>query len=95
MASEDPSLRNRKPPSATAAAVVSDKDKNIHEEVSSSISFVDVLRVLSGILVLSTVMSWFVTDGESLAWGYTPAALKWKNVKMMFVRFDAPRVMTK
>lgn len=88
MSSEDPSLRNRKPPPATVA-VVPGKDKNVDEEVSG-ISFVDVLRVLSGILLLSTLLSWFVTDGDSFTWGYKPASFKWKNVKLMFVRLSVP-----
>lgn len=86
MSSEDPSLRNRKPHPA-AVAVVPGKDKNVEEEVSG-ISFVDVLRVLSGILLLSTLLSWFVTDGDSFTWGYKSASFKWKNVKLMFVRFS-------
>lgn len=97
MASEDPSVRNRKPLLTTTAAgtpagVDSSKTK-IDSEVQSGISFVDVLRVLSGVILLSTVMSWFVTDGESLTWGYKPAALRWNNVKMMFVSSPILRIM--
>lgn len=97
MPSEDPSPRNRKPPptsiaSGTPAGASATKSKDDDDDdVSSGISFVDVLRVLSLILLLSSVMSWFVTDGESLTWGYKPAALRWNNVRMMFVSFSYPR----
>ncbi|KAH0610472.1 uncharacterized protein H6S33_011999 [Morchella sextelata] len=88
MVSEDPAIRNRKPlPTDTTAGmpgVGGSTKRKIKSEVQSGISFLDVLRVISGIIVLSGVMSWFVTDGESLTWGYKPAALRWNNVKMMF-----------
>jgi hypothetical protein len=96
MVSEDPAIRNRKPlPTDTTAGmpgVGGSTKRKIKSEVQSGISFLDVLRVISGIIVLSGVMSWFVTDGESLTWGYKPAALRWNNVKMMFVSSLIPSV---
>ncbi|CAZ84605.1 unnamed protein product [Tuber melanosporum] len=94
--SED-AIRNRKlPPTGTPTGSsptqymgpTHDDDINT---ISRGISLVDILRVLTGALLLSVVFSWFVTDGESVTWGYKPKALKWNNLKNLF---KAPLVLT-
>ena len=40
-------------------------------EKIGGIGFLDVLRVLGGVLLLNTVLSYFVT-GDSVLWGYRP-----------------------
>ncbi|KAI9878826.1 MAG: hypothetical protein M1830_010395 [Pleopsidium flavum] len=42
------------------------------EEQATRIGVTDVLRVLGGVILLSSVLSWFVTN-ESVLWGYRPA----------------------
>ncbi|RPA97269.1 cytochrome b5 [Choiromyces venosus 120613-1] len=89
-------LRNRKPPPTTltpgtpANANPTDDDDN-DANISKGISTIDVLRVLTGALLLSVVFSWFVTDGESITWGYKPKALRWNNLKNLF---KTPLVLT-
>ncbi|PWW80078.1 cytochrome b5 [Tuber magnatum] len=91
-------IRNRKPPPTTLAAEApvsptgndNDDDEN-NLNISEGISLVDILRVLTGALLLSVIFSWFVTDGESITWGYKPRALRWNNLKNLF---KAPLVLT-
>jgi hypothetical protein len=80
MSTSPKALRNRKPPELNAVppaaappptAIKKPKrptDDYDDDEISSWISFVDILRVPSSLLVLSCVFSYFITDGESLAW---------------------------
>lgn len=93
MSAEDPTLRQRKPLPATAGLPseqeVDTKKKTKRrveddDEISEGISFVDILRVISGLLVLSCLFSWFITDGESLTWGYRPRLSRWRILKAAF-----------
>ena len=49
------------------------------------ISLVDALRVLSGLVLISCLFSWLITDGESLTWGYRPRLSRWRTFKALFV----------
>ncbi|CAI6336537.1 unnamed protein product [Periconia digitata] len=49
----------------------------------SGFSVLDVLRVLGGVLLMSTAVSYLTTSGESLTWGYNPwwtRAREWKSM---------------
>ena len=59
----------------------------------SSLGFIDVLRILGGLALVSTVASYLVTNGESYIWGIAgekrpwwtdPAALRraWVSIAM-------------
>ncbi|KAF2657659.1 hypothetical protein K491DRAFT_690904 [Lophiostoma macrostomum CBS 122681] len=64
-------------PEATPAEPI----KQIAKSRSNSLSVVDVLRILGGILLLSSAMSYLSTSGESMTWGYNPwwtRAREWK-----------------
>jgi len=80
--------RHRKPPLPSADAVAegfSGKKADEDEPLPRIISFIDLLRVLSGLLLLSCVFSWLITDGSSLTWGYRPRISRWRTLKSIFV----------
>jgi hypothetical protein len=87
-------LRQRKPAPATADTDTTDtttttkKKKEPEEEEHNprfGISLLDCARVLSGLLVLSCIFSWLITDGTSLTWGYRPKISRWRTLKGLFV----------
>ncbi|KAF8539596.1 hypothetical protein BDD12DRAFT_837210 [Trichophaea hybrida] len=87
----DASLRNRKPVDVSPSPPPSEKSKkrsqnddDNDDEISPFISFTDILRVLSGLLVISCIFSWLITDGESLTWGYRPKFSRWRTLKALF-----------
>jgi len=92
MSTSPEALRNRKPPELNAvppaAPLAIKKPKrptdDYDDEIPSGISFVDILRVISSLLALSCVFSYFITDGESLAWGYRPRVTRWRTFKSIF-----------
>jgi hypothetical protein len=50
---------------------------------SSRLSVLDVLRILGGVLLLSSGLSYLSTSGESMTWGYNAwwtRAREWKNI---------------
>ena len=49
-------------------------------------SILDILRVLAGLLILSTGLSFVVTDGESLTWHQRPKWMQFRVLKSYFVR---------
>jgi hypothetical protein len=83
-------LRHRRPPVDSPAALEEESRKKkrqqkADDEEDSGISFVDILRVLSGLLLLSCTFSWLITDGESFTWGYRPRLSRWRHLKNVFV----------
>lgn len=77
--------RNRRP--APAKDEPAEPIKKVATETSSSgFSVLDVLRVVGGILLFSSGLSYLSTSGTSLTWGYNPwwtRAREWANI---FVR---------
>ncbi|KAA8911620.1 hypothetical protein FN846DRAFT_773871 [Sphaerosporella brunnea] len=61
-----------------------DDDANLIDNPRFGISILDVLRVLSGLLLLSCIFSWLITDGTSLTWGYRPRISRWRTLKAFF-----------
>jgi hypothetical protein len=52
------------------------------ERTSNGLSVLDVLRVLGGLALLSAGLSYLVTSGESMTWGYNAKWTRlreWKN----------------
>jgi hypothetical protein len=81
-------LRQRKP-----VRIPAEKKEEEEEEEDNprfGISFLDCARVLSGLLLLSCVFSWLITDGTSLTWGYRPRISRWRTLKGLFVRRPSP-----
>jgi len=54
------------------------------DEGPSRISVLDVLRVLAGLILLSSALSYFIT-GNSVTWNYRPAFTKPARVKAWLV----------
>jgi hypothetical protein len=86
--------RYRKPataPAASKANPVGEQEKAelkaaVREQAaatSSSLSVLDVLRIIGGVLLLSSGLSYLTTSGASMTWGYNPwwtRAREWKTV---------------
>jgi hypothetical protein len=56
---------------------------------SNGLSFLDVLRILGGVLLLSSGLSYLTTSGESMTWGYNPwwtRAREWKTLLVCSTR---------
>ena len=67
-------------PTSKPKAYVSDPD-----EGPSRLSLLDVLRVLGGLFLLSSTLSYFIT-GNSILWGYRPAFTRPARIKAWLVR---------
>jgi hypothetical protein len=83
--------RYRKPATAAPAnpAVEQEKAelkaavKQQAEATSSRFSVLDVLRILGGLVLLSSGLSYLTTSGSSMTWGYNPwwtRAREWKTI---------------
>lgn len=74
--------RNRRP-APTKDEPAEPIKKVASENSPSSFSLVDVLRIVGGILLFSSAISYLSTSGESLTWGYNPwwtRLHEWKNI---------------
>ncbi|KAF2799712.1 hypothetical protein K505DRAFT_413535 [Melanomma pulvis-pyrius CBS 109.77] len=57
--------------------------KNAPDTNLSTLSVLDILRVIGGIFLLSSGMSYLVNSGESMTWGYNPwwtRAREWRGL---------------
>lgn len=77
--------RYRRPaPTGSSPESSPEPSKPLKEAAESSqpgLSILDILRVLGGILLLSSGISYLSTSGESMTWGYNPwwtRAREWK-----------------
>lgn len=74
------------PTSGTPAAPIKElaKDSDAKAKAGSGgFSVLDALRVLGGVLLLSSGLSYLSTSGESMTWGYNPwwtRAREWKGL---------------
>jgi len=50
------------------------------EERSKGFGVLDIVRILGGLVLLSSALSWFIT-GESVLWGYKPWFSQWDQVQ--------------
>ncbi|KAI9817447.1 MAG: hypothetical protein M1827_001057 [Pycnora praestabilis] len=72
-----PSRRSPSPSSSSDHENISDSEDELKQAKASTksdaigLSILDVLRVLGGLFLLSSALSWFVTN-ESILWGYRP-----------------------
>lgn len=65
-------------------AVETDHKHNANSE-RRGISLLDAVRVLVTLCVSSLALSYFVTNGESLLWGYRPWFTRLDQLKAAFV----------
>ena len=86
-------------PSADGSNSPSDADSlsrkiKAEDAGGSSISATDVLRMLVGITLLSSALSYFVTGG-SFTWGYTPWWTKTNQLKAWKVQLCPDSIWTR
>ena len=55
------------------------------DEGPTSLTLLDVLRVIAGLILLSSTLSYFIT-GNSITWGYRPAFTRPVRIKAWLVR---------
>lgn len=68
-------------PAAKEQAEIKKAVKDQAAKTSDGLSLLDILRIISGVLVLSTGLSYLTTSGASMTWGYNPwwtRAREWK-----------------
>ena len=58
-------------------------------EGPTRLSFLDIIRVLAGLILLSITLSYFIT-GNSITWNYRPAFTRPARIKAWLVRFFPP-----
>ena len=58
------------------------------DEGPSRLSLFDVFRILAGLFLLSSTLSYFVT-GNSILWGYRPAITRPARVRAWLVRLPS------
>ncbi|KAF8476144.1 cytochrome b5-like heme/steroid binding domain-containing protein [Kalaharituber pfeilii] len=78
------STRQRKPISNDSKSTASPPPSELKNEKETGFSILDILRMFGGVVLLSTALSYFVTDGESLTWGLRPHWARWDVVKSYF-----------
>ncbi|KAL6705580.1 hypothetical protein ACN47E_006527 [Coniothyrium glycines] len=73
------------PPQTSSVAKEKAELKNAVKEqaarTSNGLSILDILRILGGLVILSTGLSYLTTSGASMTWGYNPwwtRAREWK-----------------
>ena len=54
------------------------------EDPGKGFGVMDILRILGGLVLLSSALSWFIT-GESVLWGYKPWFSQWGQVQSWIV----------
>ncbi|KAF2744034.1 cytochrome b5 [Sporormia fimetaria CBS 119925] len=72
------------PSSSSDTALLKQATKEqARKESQKGFSVLDILRILSGLLILSAGMSYLSTSGQSMTWGYNPwwtRAREWKTL---------------
>ena len=92
-AKESPSDTTTSPVPPTSASVGAQEKAELKQAVkeqavatSNSLSVLDVLRILGGIMLLSCGLSYLSTSGESMTWGYNAwwtRAREWKSLMVL------------
>lgn len=60
--------------------------RGIDYDEDNGISVLDIIRVLVTLVLASCGMSYYMTSGESLLWGYRPWFTRWPVLVQYFVR---------
>jgi len=63
---------NKPDPPSSSSITPSETQLDNADPIPTRLSLIDVLRVLGGLLLLSTTLSYFITS-NSLTWGYRPS----------------------
>lgn len=59
-------------------------------EESHGISTLDIIRIIATLILASCGLSYYITNSESLLWGYRPWFTRWPVVKTYLVK-SSPR----
>lgn len=59
-------------------------------KTSNGLSVLDILRIIGGVLLLSSGLSYLSTSGESMTWGYNPWWTRAREWKTLLVRPTHP-----
>lgn len=76
-----PSIPPQTSPAAKEKAELKNAVKEQAAKTSDGLSVLDILRIIGGLVVLSTGLSYLSTSGTSMTWGYNPwwtRAREWK-----------------
>lgn len=85
-------LRQRPTAKASKESDASQPRQQLRDEPDHGISLLDVIRVIAILVVGSLGLSYYMTDSESVLWGYRPWYTRWPVVKQWVVRsFRVPR----
>lgn len=77
------------PNSSPAVKEKAEIKKAVKEQATKTadgLSFLDVLRILGGLVVLSTGLSYLTTSGTSMTWGYNPWWTRAREWQVLMVR---------
>ena len=85
------SIRQRNPKSestakATSTASAADVPDEV-EEASPVVSVLDVLRIIVTLCAASCALSYYLTSGESVLWGFRPWLTRPQLLKAYFVSY--------
>lgn len=76
-------VRRRGPADKSINSKIREEDNN--KPLKNSISFLDILRILGGIALLNTALSYYIT-GDAIAWGVRPWWVKPGRLQGWLVR---------
>lgn len=81
-------LRQRQPErhsNASPAAPPKKDRRGVREEEDQGLSTLDIIRVIAALVIASCGLSYYITNSESLIWGYQPWFTRWPVVKSYLV----------
>lgn len=61
------------------------QDRRADAEESHGISTLDIIRIIATLILASCGLSYYITNSESLLWGYRPWFTRWPVVKTYLV----------
>lgn len=83
-------LRQRQPASTgssrnTESTTQRRQERRADAEESHGLSTLDIIRIIATLIIASCGLSYYITNSESLLWGYRPWFTRWPVVKSYLV----------
>lgn len=90
-------LRQRQPASTgsgrnTESTTQRREERRAATEESHGLSTLDIIRIIATLIIASCGLSYYITNSESLLWGYRPWFTRWPVVKTYLVLGPLPRL---
>lgn len=90
-------LRQRQPASTgssrnTESTPQRRQERRADAEESHGLSTLDIIRIIATLIIASCGLSYYITNSESLLWGYRPWFTRWPVVKAYLVLRPLPRI---